>query len=861
MRWPRDGLQALVDGRQHLSHLLVTERTTGEEFRRPGGGNPRVRPVEDRASHGGGRLEELDASIDGATAAREQLTEAELRALGTIITLEGDDPAYPLRLDSLQRTSTHRDPENRRPKWLLLSVLPADAETGRPERATVWVSDQYRDAFIKLFEDYVNKNTSGGKPRNNELVANISRIRNTILLDLWQSGGEPPSGRTVWWEIWLRPSPDGAGLLRHFVETFSLAMSPRHLRLVDREVMWVEATWEQLQPLPFTAVPVAEIRRPEFIDTIDDVSAEEQAEYVADLADRLVPADSHSPAVCHLDTGVARTHVLLEGSLAEADLHTVIGTSGFDIAGHGTQMAGLALLGPNIDGLLVGTEQVPLRHRLEAVRILPNAGEPPHDPLTYGDVTAQAVSLPEVTAARKRVFCIPVSAHSDAPDNPGQPTLWSTTVDALAVGASVVRSENQLQLLAPPDPDAARLVVLSAANVGVDAMRADHLEESDTSPIQDPGQAWNALTVGAFTELVDTPSDPAFAGWTAVATAGDLSPHSRTSLVYGARPWPIKPDFLMEGGNVLHDGQDSIDENHPLLTLRTTGHSNNQALASANATSAATAQAARLAALAMATYPEYWPETIRALLVHHAEWTPQMRTALTSARQRGLQAHHMLLRRYGWGVPTEDRVLYSSDRAVTLVVQDEFTPFVGDEFKIPAFRLHDLPWPAALLQDLGGAEVRLRVTLSYFIEPTASRRGWRQRYSYASHGLRFELQDPLESEQQFVQRVNRDGRTEEEGGRPGGGRVSWVVGPNQRNLGSLHQDIWETSGAELSQTGKLAIYPVGGWWKSNKNRDRIGRPVRYALIVSLTTDATDVDLYTPIANLLHVPTTVTIDGS
>jgi hypothetical protein len=164
-----------------------------------------------------------------------------------------------------------------------------------------------------------------------------------------------------------------------------------------------------------------------------------------------------------------------------------------------------------------------------------------------------------------------------------------------------------------------------------------------------------------------------------------------------------------------------------------------------------------------------------------------------------------------------------------------------------------------VLQELGSASVTLRVTLSYFIEPAASRRGWRQRYSYASHGLRFELQDPLEGEAQFIQRVNREARTEEAGGRPSGGQVSWLVGPNQRNYGSLHPDIWETSGAELASTGKLAVYPVGGWWKNNKNRDRVDQPVRYALVVSLQTEATNVDLYTPVANILHVPIEVRIE--
>jgi hypothetical protein len=786
----------------------------------------------------------------------EDLTEDELRALGTIITLEGADPAYPLKIDSLQQTTSHRKLEDKRPKWLLLSVLPTESSGSGSERATVWVSDQYRPQFLRIFEDYLEKDSRSGKPSNNELVANVARIRAAVLSDLWQSEGEPTEGVTDWWEIWLRPTTDGPDLMRRFAAANDLTLSARRMRFVDRDVMWVQATWSQLEVLPFTAVPVAEIRRPEFIDSIEDLSQDEQDEYVEDLVKRLEAADSAQPAICHLDSGVARTHLLLADSLAPQDLHTVVGTSGFDLDGHGTRMAGIGLFGASLDDYLVNSDPIRLRHGLESVKILPARSEPQHDPVTYGDVTAQAVALPEITASRQRTFCMPISSNSDTPGNPGQPTLWSATIDALAVGTSVVRDGDELRLLDAPDPAAARLFVVSAGNV--DAYQKDYLVQSDLSAVRDPGQAWNALTVGAHTELVETPTDPAYAGWSELAPEGQLSPHSRTSLLFGTRPWPIKPDIVMEGGNVLHDGASMFEPNHAALSLRSTGHQNDQALTSANATSAATAQAARLCTLVMASYPSFWPETVRGLVVHSAEWTGAMQSELAGSRKSGLESQQRMLRRYGWGVPTEQRVLYSSDQAVTLVVQDAFTPFDGTDFKVPAFRLHDLPWPREVLQDLGDIPVVLRVTLSYFIEPTASRRGWRQRYRYASHGLRFELQDPLENESQFVQRVNQDARTEEGGGRPAAGQVSWRVGANQRNYGSLHQDEWETSGAELASTGRLAVYPVGGWWKNSKMRARVDQEVRYSLILSLKTQATDVDLYTPIANLLRVPVELAI---
>lgn len=846
----------MADGRDHLSHFLVVDRVANEDFHRRGGGNPKVRPVEDRAGHGRARLGELESAFASSEEARNEiLTEDELRALGTIITLEGEDPSFPLKVESLQQFTRHR--ASPRPKWLLLSVHPANAETGLPERAMVWVADAYRAKFIELFEKYLASDTPTGNPKNNQLVANIDRIRAAVLRDLWQSDGEPAQKMPVWWELWLHRTQNGPDLLRRFAAANNLNVSSRILRLADRDIMWIEARWGQLEILPFTDVPVAEIRSPEFINTVEDLSAGEQAEYTDDLAQRLEPAGEHQPAVCHLDTGVARTHVLLDRSLAPQDLHTVVGASGFDTAGHGTAMAGVALFGQDLDRHLIGNDPVVLRHRLESVRIKPTRTEPNHEPITFGDVTAQAISLPEATSARRRVFCLPVTVDGDTPGTPGQPTLWSATVDALAVGTDVVRIGDELQLLAPPNGEAARLIVVSAGNV--DRFVTEHLDESDTSSVRDPAQAWNVLTVGAHTEMVDLPTDPAYEGWTAVAASGELSPHSRTSLLFGARPWPIKPDIVMEGGNVLHDGGSLFEPRHAAVSVRTTGNFNDQALSSANATSAATAQASRLAALVMATYPEYWPETVRALLVHAAEWTPAMRQALEVARSQGLQQQQTLLRRYGWGVPTEDRVLYSSDQAVTLVVQDQFVPFEGDEFKVPVFRLHDLPWPKQVLEGLGETRVDLRVTLSYFIEPTASRRGWRQRYKYPSHSLRFELQDPLESDERFVQRVNHDAGTEENGGGRAPSQVRWRVGPNQRNLGSLHQDIWETSGIELAQSGKLAVYPVGGWWKYSKAKDRVDKAVRYALVISLSTPQTDVDLYTPIANLLRVPIAIPIE--
>lgn len=838
---------------RHLTHLLVIDRSENADFSRRGQGNQRIRPVERRA-HGTQIRDGANQAFEHADEGRDSLPPLldELRALGTFITLEGTDATYPLKVDSLQQSTNHRNTP-RIPKWLLLSVQPAT--DSRPETAVVWVSDNYRAAFLKLFEDYLTESsqrgnpdrweTPEGNPANRALVANISRIRSAVLDDLWQSTGEPSKRGVQWWELWLDPTDDALEVMRVFAQKLQLRLLDRVLRLNDRAVVWLEATWSQLEFLPFTSVPLAEVRRPEFIDSIEDISVDEQDEYVLDLLGRIVPAEDSAPVVVHLDTGVTRAHVLLEGSLAEDDVHTVIGTSGADVGHHGTGMAGLALFGP-LDDLLTSSGSVVLRHRLESVRMIPGIGEPMPDPLDFGSTTIQAIALPEASVRRRRVFCMPISSR---PDTPGQPTLWSASVDALAAGVDVVRNGDELRLLTTPDSTLARLIVVAAGNV--DAYERDHLANSDVSVIEDPGQAWNALTVGAHTELTTMPADPQYWQWSALARNGEISPHSRTSLLFGARPWPIKPDICMEGGNVISDGS-LFEDRHPALSLRTTGTASDLALTSTNATSAATAQAARLAALAMHSYPEYWPETVRALLVHAAEWTPTMRSAIDSTGSK--RDRQMLLRRYGWGVPSEESVLRSSRQAVTLVTQDEFVPFDGPDYRMRRFRLHSLPWPDEILRELGAADVAMRVTLSYFVEPSASRRGWRQKYSYASHGLRFELQSPIESVQQFVSRVNREASDDEdEVRRPSSGSDRWLIGPDQRNLGSLHQDIWEGSGQELAECNSIAVYPVGGWWKRNSRRDRLDLPVRYSLVVSLRTPEEGVDLYTPIATQLQIP--------
>ena len=832
-----------------LDHLNVNGYVESKPRTARGMGNTAIRPV-DRQTHGKRLIEDIEAAFAQAQKMQDSQDLApELKANGTYLTLEGAEVKFGLKLDSLTRTARTRT-NARKTQWILLSTHPATRNS--PERATIWIADEFKKQFLKLFQDYLTKNTSKGNPENNELVANTSRVRSTLLGDLWTSKFTPTYRELTWWELWLDRHRERPGLFERITKELGIEASDQRIVIDNSVVVRVRAIWNDLLPLIETDLPLTEIRCPLFIDTPEDLTDGEQLEYVSNLLTRIIPAPPEAPTVCHLDSGVFRAHVLLEKSLASSDQHSIFTAStGHDLHGHGTSMAGIALYGEHLDDLLLGTQTIRLKHRLESVKFFPTpVGAQQRD---YASATIHAISIPEAGPSRRRTFCMPVSTKSDT--NPGWPTLWSATVDTLAVGTDIQVNSDGFSLISKPDPDAKRLIIVSAANVDADSYRIDHLDNSDMSPIRDPGQSWNALTVGAFTQLDQVPSDPSFHSYFLVAPAGELSPHSRTSLLFGDKPWPIKPEICLEGGNVLLDRQGFAEPKHPLLSLRSTGIRNDVDLTSANATSAATAQAARLAALAMSRYPSYWPETVRALLVHEARWTERMRAHLDACETKSGRAR--LLRRYGWGVPTEEAVLTSSHRAVTMVVQDEFCPF-DETYAMRELRLHSLPWPRDVLQSLGEADMRLRITLSYFIEPSATRRGWKGKYTYASYGLRFDLKAPTDiNVKRFLARVNRQAQEEEDEDYSSTDSHSnhWLLGTRARHYGSLHQDEWQGTGAELAACDHIAVYPVGGWWKNNNRRDRRDLPVRYALLVSLSTSAQGADLYTPIATQLSVPVT------
>lgn len=228
---------------------------------------------------------------------------------------------------------------------------------------------------------------------------------------------------------------------------------------------------------------------------------------------------------------------------------------------------------------------------------------------------------------------------------------------------------------------------------------------------------------------------------------------------------------------------------------------------------------------------------------------------------------HDRLRCYGHGVSNLQRALRSLHNEATLIVQESLQPYHevtkkdanGRKRKVietKDMHLHKLPWPTQVLEELGEIEVRMRITLSYFIDPSPGWRGQKRTNRYQSHGLRFDVKRPLETDNKFHKRISKAAREDDEKVDSERDNRHWEIGPQQRGKGSIHSDTWTGPAVDLARGGMLAVFPIMGWWRERKHLGCWNRQARYALIVSIETPETDV--YTPIATQITTPTVVEI---
>lgn len=679
----------------------------------------------------------------------------------------------------------------------------------------------------------------------------------STIEDIWSSPiAFLPKKTNVWCEVWLNGGIELFEKVKvKFTEVcdfFNIEIGSSQVNFPERTILTIKVNYNQLIELVKSFGYIAELRKLEELNGfwLDDNSTIENENWVSESLNKITFNETNN-VISILDTGVNNGHRLLAPILNDNNKLTVNPIWGNnDIAepqfiGHGSSMAGLAGYG-DLKTILEQKGNIELNHKLESIKIIPNKGSNKKE--SYSSIIEQAVSIATIASPDyKRIFCLAITA--DYQISFGKPSSWSATVDKTIFG---------------DNNNDKKIFVISAGNVRHSDNFSQYPETNLNCIIESPAQAWNAITVGAYTTKI-------LPNATTLANKNELSPFSRTSNAF-ERFWPIKPDVVFEGGNLQVLDNENIDE-HIELNLLTTSHRpliNH--FTTINATSSATALAANFLAKLRNIYPDAWEETLRALIIHSSTWTEEMKTQFGFDGKSSSALN--LLRTVGYGVPNIEKAISCKTNYLTFISEEYIQPYKKEDKKDPEtnqVHYYEFPWPKEILESMENTEVTLKVTLSYFIEPNPGERGNDNKYSYQSAALKFALINPRETPENFelrTNKVNRDELAKALGKdkldstdiNTNTGNNRWIFGAENVFKGSVHSNYWTGPAIEIADCNFIAVYPQpSGWWKNLKSKEKYNEQLRYSLIVSLETPENSEDIYTEIATTIQIKNTVDIN--
>ena len=755
---------------------------------------------------------------------------------------------YALKFDQLHQNTD-------RPKYQIISIKQEKHSENKNQyryHVALMLTKGGVSHFIKRTEQYLTENTKDrdgnvtDTPKSNSLISNIENIKLATLEAFWSDEPEipfPEKYKVVWWEVWFRKTDNDSERINRVInniEELGAQIGQLQLDFPEHFVRLVKASANQLSQSLMLLDNLAELRHPQELSdfiTHGEISVSEKEQWLQDLAGRTENLfNENSVLVCLLDSGVTNQHALINPSLPNERLYTWIEDWGrFDSesgGGHGTGMAGLVLYG-DLTQTFADSGTIQLYHGLESFKIY--HAESSNDPKMYGAIYEYACTTPIVDRPNhSRVFCLSIT-NKDFGFR-GRPSSSSASIDKIAFGGIL-------------DPNEPQLVLVSGGNVRIET--ADEFPDKNFyESIQDPAQAYNALTIGSYTRKnrIDAQLWP---GWVPLAGNGAMAPSNSTSGTWEPQ-WPNKPDIVMEGGN-LACRESEVDYKDTLQLLTTHKEHRNKIFQKFGDTSASVALASKMAAELKTEYPHYWPETIRGLMVHSAEWTNTMLQNYNLNLEADRRA---LLRSVGYGVPILERARNSAGSSVTLISQRTIQPYrlEKSQSRYNEYHLYELPWPIDVLRDeIGDGDATIKVTLSYYIEPNPGNRQYASNFRYHSHELDFKLIKPLEPLPEFKRRISAasSGTEEHDDDTIDTSSELWTLRERIRSKGSIKKDFITISGVELSRRNILAVYPKNGWYRTRKQLGKIESIVRYTLIITIETSKVEVDLYTPVFNAIQ----------
>lgn len=676
------------------------------------------------------------------------------------------------------------------------------------QSAVVYVPSSNDEWFEGKLAQYETKKTSNGKPKNKPLLDSIDDVNVADIRSLFPSVSEYDElqpNTDYEFELWLDETDDER-LLSTFDDIDRMGFSfirDNILKFEQVTILLVRGTKETIDDIPFALDRVEAVKR--YYNPGEMLSTKEvNREWSKLIAESMeYKMDANSPRISIFDRGVNNAHPLLNPFLPDDRCRSVVDDRPLYFEGeHATGMAGLALFGDLTDQM-GNTTTLIVNHDLSSVKLQTLSHDNP--PRLYGKLTIDAIT--ESESMNANIICMAMTENKE--HNDGTPTSWSAAIDrALYDGGKCDK-----------------LMVISTGNTDPSNIHHNkYLTDISGSSIQTPCESLNAIVVGAFTNKVQCQRDK----FVPVAPVGGVSPMTRTSMLW--RGNNIKPDIVMEGGNI---GYNSVfgDNTMPELSLITTSEDiSHEPLQPFWATSASTALAARLAAKIKYANPNLSMLSVRALMIHSAEWTDAMKAIDTKK--------NVIMAYCGYGVPKEQIAEMSEDKVATFIFENTITPYKEgkNDNVYKEMHFYDLPWPKDVLMAMASENVKLRITLSYYIEPSPTQKGVYNKYRYQSAGLEFDVKNIHETREQFIARHNSKQKVENKSTNDS---ARWYIGKKLRSRGTVQSDWFECSAADLATCNEIAVFPTNGWWRYRKLAN-VGNSIKYSLVVSITTSETPI---------------------
>jgi Subtilase family len=372
-----------------------------------------------------------------------------------------------------------------------------------------------------------------------------------------------------------------------------------------------------------------------------------------------------APLLAVIDSGVRRDHPLLGGAVVEAcalgDLDP-----GSDGDGHGTAVAGLALLGP-LESLLATRAPADVVARLLSIRVLDDQALFPEDRLWQNDL-AEALDVAAARGARVVNLSLGDDLHPYRPPGP---------VPVAAIVDHAAREHDMV-------------VVVSSGNVGATSLPADPRivdgypawllnEHDDLEPLADsglaaPAMAALALTVGStVTDSARGTRPPrAIVDHQVLGRPGGPSPFSRTGPgIENA----VKPELTAPAGTFSFDrGTGRVLATAEGSVVTAGGALPDQLLVERTGTSFAAPLVSHAALRVLGRYPALSSNAVRALVLASALEGPDI---LDGDRRRDVAAAERRLA--GFGAVDRERAVASSDHRAVLLAEG-IVPIDGVQF-------------------------------------------------------------------------------------------------------------------------------------------------------------------------------------